>query len=60
MADRAKGVEPLGDSPREAFFLGFILQVAGREVNGEGIDCALLSTYTQENADFEFHQQLPE
>lgn len=44
ITDRAEGVETFGDGPRKAFFLGFVLQVAGRKVDGEGIDCTLINT----------------
>lgn len=43
VADRAKGVETFGDGPREAFLLGFVLQVAGSEIDGEGVGYTLLS-----------------
>ena len=43
IADRAKCVETFGDGPWKALFLCFVLQVAGRQVDGEGVGCAWLS-----------------
>lgn len=37
LADGAKGVEALGRRPGETLFLGFVLEVAGRQVDGEGV-----------------------
>lgn len=44
ITDGAEGVETFGDGPRKAFFLGLVLQVAGRKVDGKGIGCTLINT----------------
>ena len=36
LPDGGKGVEALGDGPREPLGLDLLLQVAGRHVNGQG------------------------
>ena len=37
LGDGHEGVEALGDGPGEALFLGFVLDVAGSHVDGDGV-----------------------